>query len=269
MENNTAPQNNTRAFEKARLIYEARESLVAADLIDERDDLDEANFIDWYDRTIPEVRDIEILAGAMKVELARRRGEKIEAEGELRGRPENISHRETFSSNATRIQRSRDRLLHTQSAAVTAYVQEEAKAKRVPSIRGAAAAAGLAEAKGKPVNKVKLFEAHQKRIEQFNTDIFASLDRLADGVRRSDGKIINMISPIGMKNFVMRIRMLPWLRIDRTVEGTVFQIDEDLRAICEGNRRRPELSYRSIADFLRDLRAEIKYRRDDNNDKSR
>jgi hypothetical protein len=270
MENNTALKNNPAAYEKARLIHEAHESLRAADLIDERDDLNEASWTDWYDHTIPEVRDIKIVAGAMEVELARRRGEIIIKQGEQRGRDRSgkkseVSDPDTSLSNAVRLQRSRDRALALESAAVSAYVKGEAKAARVPSVHGAVRVATLAKANMASKRKIQQFEQAQKVAEQSKTDIIAILGRLADGVRRSDPEITK-IARMAPEYFLSRVRLIPWLTIDRTIEGTVFQIDEPLHAICESNRPRPELEFKSISGYLKELRAEIMRRRKNNHD---
>ena len=66
--------------------------------------------------------------------------------------------------------------------------------------------------------------------------------------------------------FLQRVRLIPWLTIDRTAEGPVFHIDEQLRAICDGLRPRPELSYTSLADYLHRLRDEITRKRKENRD---
>jgi hypothetical protein len=263
MENNTALENNPAAYQKARLIHETIETLRAAHRIDERDDLDEASFRDWYDRTIPEVREIKILAGAMEVELARRRGERIIAEGERRGRPEKVVHPTTFLSQSGKDQRSRDRRIASQPAAVKAYVQGQAKAGRVPSVGGAVRAAHLAM----PKRKAKIFQGQQQRLEQFDMDIITTIDELADGVRRSDAQISKITGRADpAREFVPRVRLIPWLTIDRTVEGTIFRINEPLRAICEGHRSYPELEFKSISDYLHELRTELTRRRKKNND---
>ena len=71
------PESDPAAYRKAALIQTALQTLRAAHRIDERDDLNAASFVEWYDRTIPDVRDIKMLAGAMEIELAKRRGERI------------------------------------------------------------------------------------------------------------------------------------------------------------------------------------------------
>ena len=124
MENEAAPVIGIGAYQKEQLIREAHEKLKAANRIDERDDLDGASFVEWYDRTIPEVKDIKILAGAMEIEMMRRRGEQVIAEGERRGDHEgnqyesgNVSKSLTFPLPLfERFQRFQDRTVASRQA---------------------------------------------------------------------------------------------------------------------------------------------------------
>jgi hypothetical protein len=75
----------TAATQKAGLIRGALQALRGADALDEREELDAGSFLPWYDSTLPNVRDIKVLAGAMEIELGRRRGERLAQEGEQRG----------------------------------------------------------------------------------------------------------------------------------------------------------------------------------------
>lgn len=85
------------ATDKARLITDALDSLRGADAIDERETLDAETWVAWYDATLPQVRDIKILAGAMDIELAKRRGAQVVAEGERRGGDQSkVTHRLTL-----------------------------------------------------------------------------------------------------------------------------------------------------------------------------
>jgi hypothetical protein len=90
--------------------------------------------------------------------------------------------------------------------------------------------------------------------------------KVADGKRRTDAQVATVTGYQTASFFLQRIRLLPWLRIDRTPEGLMFHIDEPLRAICEGRLPRPTLSYQSTDQFLRNLRAEITRRRKENHD---
>ena len=139
------------AYRKAHLIQDALRTLQAAHHLDERDDLDAASFLEWYDRTIPDVRDIKILAGAMEIELARRRGEQIIQEGELRGGETKLSPGDSLLSNATMVQRSKDRALAAAPEAVQAFVQRKVKAGQgAHSARRGRGAARIARARATP-----------------------------------------------------------------------------------------------------------------------
>jgi hypothetical protein len=126
--------------QKATLISEALHALRAAHAIDERDDLDASSFLVWYDATIPEVKDIEILSAAMRIELSKRRGDRLALEGERRGGNSKVTRRVTLLPRE-RKQRSHDRLMAAQPSAVDTYVRREAKAGRAPTVTAAVRAA--------------------------------------------------------------------------------------------------------------------------------
>ncbi len=261
----TQPVNAGTAYRKARLIEDALQTLRASHQIDERDDLSAASFLEWYDRTIPDVRDIKILAGAMEIELARRRGEKILQEEERRGGNTKVSAADTLLSNATKVQRSKERAIATAPEAVTAFIARERVAGRVPTIRAAAGVARAARATAAPLRRIKQAEALQARQSETNEQLFAAVAKVADGRRRTDAQVAT-ITGYNPQFFLARIRLIPWLRIDRTPEGLTFHVDAPLRAICDEQLPRPELAYRSINHFLRELRAEITRRRKENHD---
>lgn len=260
----TNPVMDGGAYRKAILIHDALETLRAAQRLDERDDLDTASFLDWYDRTLPDVRDIKMLAGAMEIELARRRGERIEAEGERRGRPEKLSERDSLLSVAVQNQRKRARAIATEPEAVAAFVHREVTAGRVPTVTGAVKAATAAKATHAPGRKALQMDGRQRSMQEFNQELLGQLDQVADDVRRSDRQLAKVIGDV--PRFLKRVRLIPWLTIDRTIDGTVFRIDPQLRAICDGAIPRPELSYTSIAAYLRSLREEITRKRKENRD---
>jgi hypothetical protein len=66
--------------------------------------------------------------------------------------------------------------------------------------------------------------------------------------------------------FLQRVRLVPWLAMDRTSAGTTFVIDEELRRICDGRIPRPALDNQSIRAYLHDLRTEITRKREENHD---
>lgn len=253
----------TGPYRKATLIQEALATLRAAHAIDERDELDAASWLEWYDRTLPDVRDIKMLAGAMEIELGKRRGQRVIEEGERRGRPEKVDLDETLSK-ATRDQRHRDRALAKEPAAVDAFVKREVTAGRVPTVTGAVRAATAARA-----GKASRPQASQTRVDDMNARVLATLDTLADGLPRTDAQLAKVPGVGHVPDFLRRVRLIPWLRIDRTAAGLLFHVDDTLRALCEGRRPRPALSYDSIHHFLRDLRAAITRKRKENHDEAR
>jgi len=259
------PDRESGAYQKAILIQGALQTLRDAQRIDERDDLNAASFLEWYDRTLPDVRDIKILAGAMEIELGRRRGERIEAEGERRGGDQSkLSRCDSLLSVAVQNQRKRDRALATEPAAVDTFVQREVTAGRVPTVRGAVKAAMIAKISRAPGRKLQQMHGRQTRVQALNQEVVVVLDRIADDVRRSDQQLVKLTGNVQM--FLRRVQLIPWLTIDRTLDGTVFRIDTRLRALCEGAVPRPELSFTSISAYLRTLRDEITRRRKENHD---
>jgi hypothetical protein len=175
------PVHEGTAYQKAHLIQAALQTLQAAHQIDERDDLDAASFLDWYDRTIPDVHDIKILAGAMEIELARRRGEQIIQEGELRGRPEKVEQCSTLMSKSEKDRRHEERTLAAAPDAVHAFVQREVKAGKVPSMRGAVGVARAAHATAAPQRVTKLVEAAEAKLSLVQRKIVMAITKVGEG----------------------------------------------------------------------------------------
>lgn len=247
--------------DKQRLIAEALETLRAAHALDERDDLNPATWVAWYDATIPQVRDIKILAGAMEVEMHRRRGEEILKEEERRGGDQTkVTHCVTLPRAAV-AQRSRDRAVAAHAERVTAYVQHQATAGQVPSLRGAVRAAVP-----KPDRKTAQFQAAQDRVIERASEWIGQLEAVADGERHTDAQITRLTRS-DVETFLQRIRLIPWLWIDRTLDGTRFVIDQELRDICEGRQPRPPVG-EPIKAFLARIRGEIVRRRKENHDQT-
>jgi hypothetical protein len=257
--------------QKRILIETALSKLQDARDLDERHSLQVEKWTAWYDATIPLVTDIKVIAGAMEVELAKRRGMRLEAEPETRGRPssqEIVSSVDTIS-NAARLVRKRDRALGRQPAAVDAYVQSEAKAGRVPTRHGALrhvqriARPKTVKAASKPGWSGGRSEDHYQRI-------LVGLEKAADGQPRSDRELQRLVG-CAPDDFIRFVRFIPWATMTRThaPTSTMFTIDQELRDICEGRVPRPILEGRSIQDFLRHLRAEIIRRRKENHDAKR
>ncbi len=92
------------------------------------------------------------------------------------------------------------------------------------------------------------------------------LEKVADGERRTDKEIGRVIG-IDVETFLLRIRLIPWLIIDRTRAGTTFMIDQELRDICDRRIPRPQLQGQSVRVFLTNLRGEFDRRRKEMHDK--
>jgi hypothetical protein len=267
------------AADKARLITEALDTLRGANAIDERETLDATSWVAWYDATVPRVTDIEVLAGAMKVELSIRRGERIAAEGERRGGDQKSADIKVSTVDtlilAERIERSKDRRLAEHADAVRTYVQAEATACRVPTRTGAMRMVkartirGSAPATQRAPAVASQFRGAQIKAQRRAEQILAALEVVADGTHRSDSVLQRAIRSQGslrIEDFFRTIRLIPWLAITRDDTGTTLTIDEELRAICDGRTPRPALGGRSITAFLNHLRAEIQRRRKENHD---
>jgi hypothetical protein len=257
------------AYQKAALIQQALHTLQTAQQIDERDDLDAASFLDWYNRTIPDVQDIKILAGAMEIELSRRRGEQILQEGERRGGDTKLTPSVSLLP-AEHMQRSRDRAVAAQPKVVDAYVQREVKAGRAPTVKGAVRMARIATNCTGPKTDRRQMQGAQTHRQATQERVLAVLTQVADGTRRTVAQLVKIAGVRDLDaSFLDRVRLIPWLRIDRTAEGIAFHIDEELRAICDGRQPRPTLAYQSIDQFLRHLRTELTRKRKENRDERR
>ncbi len=255
----------TEAGEKAGLIRDALGALRLAEQLDERESLHSTNWVAWYDATIPNVRDIQILSAAMAIELERRLGEGPRTKPGPKTAAELVTHRVTNSAamnSAASTRRARQRTLAAQPEKVTAYIQQEAAAGRVPSVRGAVRAA-----RATPNRKTSQFTARQVRVHRGEAELLTEIDAVADGQRRTDAQLIT--AGIDVPSFLKRVRPIPWLAIDRTIAGTAFVIDHDLRAICDGRAPRPALGNQSLRAYLEHLRAEITRRRKENHDEFR
>lgn len=181
------------------------------------------------------------------------------------------------------MQRKRDRALALEPKAVTSYVQREVKAGKVPSTRGAVRAAhntsagrasGVARAALReasvittmpgPTHQEHAMRRGQRQIEELKRQTLLKLDQITDDVRRSDAQLTKVTG--NLHRFLECVRLIPWLTIDRTNDGTSFRVDTHLRAICESLQPRPELSYQSIATYLRTLRDDLTRKRKENRD---
>jgi len=257
------------SIEKAQLITEALRALRAAQQLNERDSLDLASWVAWYDATIPQVRDIKILAGAMEIELHRRRGEQILAEEERRGGDQKsdqikVHHHGTLIQ-AERHRRHRARVIAAQPARVAAYVQHQVVAGCVPSVNGAVQAVKAPRSTSE--RAAGRLKAGKQRTLRAVEEWIRIVESVADGERRTDAQLI--AKGFDVQHFFQHIRFLPWLAIDRTPAGTTFVIDQELRAICEARMPRPALGHQSIRAYLENLRSEIARKRKENHDEFR
>jgi len=266
------------AIDKARLITKALDALREAEQLDERESLDRASWDAWYDATIPQVHEIKILAGAMAIELHRRRGE--EQQWRRPGRPSTqmVTQCGTISAHGN-AQLSRDRALAAQPLRVAKYIQDEAAAGRVPSVRGALReikkAKPLVEPNAKP-NRTKapqdrpLSRGHMAA----RTRITRAHQRLFDRIAQVSGAPLtagDLGVRLGLKGaetgrFLHDAGLLPWVRIDRSGNVYTIAVNEDLRELCALHGSRPDLPGGSVAAFLGNLRREILRRREENKD---
>jgi hypothetical protein len=267
---------------KRNLIETALGQLIEARAIDERESLEIDKWTAWYDATIPMVTDIKIIAGAMEVELEKRRGMRPETEPEQPERP--VTQRVTLS-DAERQARSRARVLGRNPAAVDDYIKTEVQAGRVPSLRGARrhvkALAGRTASRPKsrrpsrpvrgtpstPSNEsaTNAWIGAQARAAMWAARALDALDKIADGERRTEREL-SRTTGFEVEDYLRRVRLIPWLSIDRQPEGTVFTIHEELRAICDGRMARSDLEGGSVKAFLTHVRSEIIRRRQENLD---
>jgi hypothetical protein len=271
---------------KRNLIETALGKLQEAREIDETESLEVDKWIAWYDATIPLCTDIKIIAGAMEVELSKRRGMRLEAEPEQRGGDRHFKLTPGVSlSKSEWMARSRDRTLGRDPAAVDEYIKTEVHARRVPTRKGARrhvkGRAGSTASSPKPRRPSQSSPSNQSaasawigtqaRAAQRTAKTLAALDTIANGERWTDRQLTRVIG-LDVERYLPRVRLIPWLSIDRQPEGTVFTIDPALRNICEGRAPRPkvdDLDGRSLGAFLKHLRGEITRRRKENHDEFR
>ncbi len=131
-----ATPNQNQAARKRGLIAASLARLREANQIDEREDRVD-DWVRWYDETIGDCNQIEIVAGAMRVELALRRGERIIAQGEQRGGDQTQSDTVRHFDSAERKGRERDRAIASEPEIVKDYIAGTVADGKVPSIRGA------------------------------------------------------------------------------------------------------------------------------------
>jgi hypothetical protein len=281
------------AADKMRLMGEALDALRGANAIDERETvtLDPAYWVPWYDSVVTTAVDIKILAGAMEIELAIRRGQWLNAGDERRGGDHGNQHlggkvtQRVTLTGSERVARTRDGQLGAAATLVKGYIQEEMAAGRVPSKRGAlrVATGQHSTVRRTPMTrpqpaphatprtkKAAQFSGAQLKAQQRAEAILTALDAVANGQHHADGalrRLIRQHATVEVEEFLKCIRLIPWLSITRDDRGTTFRIDNELRAICEGLAPRTTLpDGLSIAAFLQRLRGEITRRRKENHE---
>jgi hypothetical protein len=111
-----------------------------------------------------------------------------------------------------------------------------------------------------PSNKRRIRETRLARI-------YSAVEALANGKRHEPARGARLTLS-GVPGYVTGLRalyLIPWLNITRNDDNTVtLAIDQELRAICEARAPRPELNGFSVTEFYRHLRAEIRRRREAN-----
>jgi len=136
---------------KRGLIAKALQALHSANQVDERDDTRVENWVAWYDAVLKDVTDAEIILGAMKIELLRRRGEVLLARGFNHGGDRRSS---SFKFGPTELDKhpreSEARLVAKQYPAVEEYVKTEVAARRKPFTSIAIKVARKAQPKRSP-----------------------------------------------------------------------------------------------------------------------
>jgi hypothetical protein len=259
--------------QKRQLIETIHADALRMQGIDERESMtlmtiDEVT--EYYDQLVPHTKDAQVILAAVEAEIYIRRSERIAQEPLSQGgRPresQTVTPRVTVS-DAERKERSRMRAVGENAAAAREYVKGEVKANRKATRRGIVRHAQ----RGKTAPKAKAATVQltlpKTAEDQYRARIYAALETLADGQRRSDvevGKVTKMKSLD--TDFYRRIRLIPWLLMDRTREGMTFTIDHELRDICEGRRARPEIGDFTWRGFYQHLRTEITRRRKEAND---
>lgn len=168
------------------------------------------------------------------------------------------------------------RIVGKNAAAAREHVQAEAKANRKVTRRGIVRHVTRATPKraapkaARPAPRSSAavpaaWVGAQARVTQMHTRMVTALEAVTDGPRRTDREL-RQITGFEIEDFLKRVRLIPWLSIDRTPAGTIFTIDQVLRDICEGRIPRPTLEGFTWRGFLSHVRAEITRRRKENND---
>ena len=250
---------------KRALIAEALSELRHADEIDERE-CEVEGWAAWYDDVIGNVTSLEQLAGAMRVELTRRHGERALAKSErknqprLKGRLLASKPAEGFVPSLPRVRRYGAHTIASHPKVVKKYIQETIQQDKVPSVRG------LLRAIRTSNNGHRVRAGRQTGASKNLAPIYAALERLADGEWH---ELCPHVTPPGMPATIHGLRaahLIPWLRITRHGNRFKQEIDQELRAICEARAPRPELNGWSLRAWTCNLRVMITQKRKENHD---
>jgi len=263
-----SPHAANESDPKRTLIAGALSQLRHADEIDERESEVE-DWAAWYDKVIGNVTSPEQLAGAMRVELARRHGERALAQGEQQGKKQPRSKGRLFASTpvegfAPSLPRVRPpygaRRIASRPNIVKKYIQETLQQDEVPNVRGVLRAIKTSD------NEPRVRVSRQTGTSKNLGPIYAALERLADGQWH---ELRAHVTPPGMPATIHGLRaahLIPWLKITRDGNRVRQEIDQELRAVCEARAPRPELNGWSLSAWARNLRMTITQRRKGNHD---
>jgi hypothetical protein len=129
------------AQRKETLIREALKALREARDTDEQLGGEVQDWAEYYDRNLANVTNIESVVGAIRIEMMRRRGERLGAPKKTGGdrRFDRYFHAGNIDSRtkAQRIRESVERVIFEEAEAVNEYVQERIAAGQPPTTRGA------------------------------------------------------------------------------------------------------------------------------------
>lgn len=267
--------------QKRQLIETIHAEALRMQGIDERESMTlmtVAEVMEYYDQLLPHTKDAQVILAAVEAEIYIRRSERIAQEPERRGgdHQSKVTPGVTLP-DAAKMARSRMRIVGKNATAARAYVNAQVKANHKATRKGIVrhvkqAAGNTTKLPSKAARRsggsgvAGQWAGRQTRMARESAHILATLERLADGTRRTDLEIYRITGIDVLKEYLKRIRLIPWLTIDRTLDGTVFTIDQDLREICERRVPRPALDGGSIRDFLAHLRSEMQRRRKENRD---
>ena len=257
---------------KHALIAEALSELRHANEIDECES-EVADWAAWYDAVIGNVPSLEQLAGAMRVELTRRHGERALAKGErknqptLKGRLLASKPAEGFVASLPKARlRYGARVIGNHPNAVKKYIRKTVSRNEVPSVAGALRAIRTSN-KGHGAKADRRMGGSKSLARIYDT-----LERLADGEwheLKISGEHATSVTLPGtpVHIAVLRaVRLIPWLKITRDGNRIKPEIDEGLRAMCEARAPRPELNGWSLRAWTCNLRAMITQKRKENHD---